>query len=76
MAWEILRQAQEIHLLPDPEGTDIRWSILDEHWMAMEGTHSTFKSIGMGYPMGIPQSVSPYYSYGEGGTTEQPLIEI
>ena len=71
--WEILRQAQEIHLI-DPEGTDVRWSIFPEHWAVMEGTHPTIRTIGMGYPMGIPQDVSPYYAYGQGGTTERPLI--
>ena len=72
-AWGIVRQAKRIRL-QDPEGTDFSWSIFDDHWRVMEGSHPTIQTIGMGYQVGVPQDQSPFYTYGEPGTSERHLI--
>ncbi|MBI4483631.1 MAG: hypothetical protein HY652_12170 [Acidobacteria bacterium] len=60
--WERLRQARQVHLT-DPEGTDYRFTWLDEYWQVVEGLHPTLKVAGSGT-----------HIYGP-GRSEIPLIQ-
>ncbi|HWS55127.1 MAG TPA: hypothetical protein VN228_13410 [Pyrinomonadaceae bacterium] len=63
-AWKVLRETREVHLT-DPEGTDLRFTWLDEYWRIMDGSFP-------GYP------IPPTEGFGthryRPGATKDPLI--